>query len=68
MTRNELTQNGNAVEATRDWCTHDKLGNAWYFGEFSAAGQVTSAQGSREAGLDGAIPGIFMLAQPPYRP
>ena len=66
--RNELTQNGNVVGAARNWCPHDMRGHVWYFDEFSVAGRMTSAQASPEAGLNGAIPGVFMLAQPRLRP
>lgn len=68
MLGSELTQNGNAEGATRSWCTHHGLNDVWHFGEVNAAGPATSAQGAGEAGLNGAIPGIFMLAQLTFRP
>jgi hypothetical protein len=63
----ELTQNGNVEGATRSWCTHHGLSDVWHFGELNAAASATSAQGSGEAGLNGAIPCIFMRAQLPFR-
>jgi hypothetical protein len=47
--------------------TPDKLGNVWYFGEDSKQienGVVVGTEGSWEAGVDGAKPGIIMLAEP----
>jgi len=60
------------VEYTEDWYAQDKDGNIWYFGEYSEAYEYddegnlidTSTQGSWEAGVDGAEPGILMLANP----
>jgi hypothetical protein len=66
--RNELTQNDNVVGATRDRCTHATLGDGRYFGAFSTGGKATSAQGSPKADPSGAIPGVFLLAQRPFRP
>ncbi len=50
-------------EATYDWYAQDKDGNVWYFGEDSKTyenGKVKSTEGSWEAGIDGALPGIVM--------
>jgi hypothetical protein len=58
---------GELVEDTFDWFAQDKDGNVWYFGEDSKEledGQVVSTFGSWEAGVDGAVPGIIMLAKP----
>lgn len=58
---------GDLIEDTRDWYAQDKDGNVWYFGEESkemAGGIVTSTEGSWEAGIDGAKPGIIMEADP----
>ena len=55
------------VEDTYDWYAQDKDGNVWYFGEDSKeyeGGKVVSTMGSWEAGVDGAKPGIIMLATP----
>ena len=55
------------VEDTEDWFAQDSVGNVWYFGEATAeceGHRVVSRHGSWEAGVDGAQPGIVMLAQP----
>ena len=53
-------------EETDDWYAQDVDGNIWYFGEYSTQyenGEV-SHEGSWEAGVDGAEPGILMEADP----
>jgi hypothetical protein len=63
----QVTVDGELKEDTVDWYAADNLGNIWYFGEKTAEyenGQVTSTEGSWEAGVDGALPGIIMLADP----
>jgi hypothetical protein len=58
---------GELQEDTIDWYAADNFGNVWYFGEQTAEyenGQITSTEGSWEAGVDGALPGIIMLADP----
>ena len=55
------------IEDTRDWYGQDGAGNVWYLGEETAEyedGEITSTAGSWEAGVDGALPGIVMLAEP----
>ncbi|HEY3336316.1 MAG TPA: hypothetical protein VGK16_13875 [Candidatus Limnocylindrales bacterium] len=63
-----LTQGGKVAEQTVDWYAQDSAGNVWYFGEdtktLDANGKVTSTDGTWQAGVDGAQPGIFMPAQP----
>lgn len=62
-----VTVDGAVREDTTDWYASDNFGNVWYFGERTAeyeGGQVTSTEGSWEAGVDGALPGIIMLANP----
>ena len=58
---------GTILEKTSDWYAQDKQGNVWYLGEdtvaFLAHGK-TDTSGSWEAGVDGAIPGIIMEADP----
>ncbi len=57
---------GEVIELTEDWYAQDLDGNVWYFGEFAEEfedGEV-STEGSWEAGVDGALPGIIMLADP----
>jgi len=60
-------EDGDLIEDTFDWYAQDKRGNMWYFGEDSREmdnGQVVSTAGSWEAGVDGALPGVIMLANP----
>ena len=61
-------EGGRKVEETTDWYTQDRDGNVWYFGEdtrtFDEQGNVESTEGTWQAGVDGAQPGIFMPAAP----
>jgi hypothetical protein len=63
-----LYLNGRLGERTTDWYAQDRAGNVWYFGEqtaeLDAQGRVTSTEGSWQAGVDGARPGIYMPAVP----
>jgi hypothetical protein len=63
-----LTQGGTVFEDTTDWYSQDSQGNVWYFGEdtrtLNAKGKVVSTEGTWQAGVDGAQPGIFMPADP----
>jgi hypothetical protein len=62
-----VTQNHSLVEKTSDWYAQDAKGNVWYFGEDTAEyanGTVTSTDGSWEAGVDHALPGMVMEANP----
>jgi hypothetical protein len=60
------------LEETYDWQAWDNFGNVWYFGEYTIEYLYdeawtlidTSTEGSWEAGVDGATPGILMLADP----
>jgi hypothetical protein len=55
------------IEDTRDWFAQDSEGNVWYLGEETQEfedGVPGSTAGSWEAGVDGALPGIVMLAEP----
>jgi hypothetical protein len=57
---------GELIEDTFDWYAQDREGNVWYLGEDSKEiedGEVVSTEGSWEAGVDGALPGIIMLAE-----
>ena len=59
--------NGQLTEETRDWVAQDKDGNVWYFGEAVdnyENGKLVNHEGSWEAGVDGAKPGIVMLSNP----
>ncbi len=67
VVRDTVTMDGELVEDTYDWFAQDRGGNVWYLGEETAEyenGEVTSTEGSWEAGVDGALPGIVMPAQP----
>lgn len=62
--------NGQLVEETRDWYAQDRDGDVWYLGEDSREirnGRVVSTDGSWEAGIDGARPGIIMWGDPAVR-
>jgi hypothetical protein len=68
VVHDRLYTRGRLAERTSDWYTQDRSGNVWYFGEDTAEldknGHVTSTEGSWKAGVDGAKPGILMLARP----
>ena len=59
---------GSLAEATDDWYAADQDGNVWYFGEDTATydegGHLEDRDGSWEAGVDGAVAGIIMPADP----
>jgi hypothetical protein len=59
---------GSVAERTRDWYATDDTGNVWYFGEDTATydrrGRVESREGSWQAGVDGAVAGMIMPADP----
>ena len=62
-----VTVDGELVEDTYDWYAQDAAGAVWYLGEDSKeyeGGEVVSTGGSWEAGVDGALPGIIMAADP----
>ena len=61
-----VREHGKPVEVTRDWYAQDSHGNVWYFGEHTIAykhGKPVD-NGSWEAGVDGAMPGIALPAKP----
>lgn len=67
VVRDEVTIAGELAELTFDWYAQDTDGNVWYFGEDSREyedGKVVSTEGSWEAGVGGAQPGIVMPATP----
>jgi hypothetical protein len=66
VVRDTATVDGDVTEDTFDWYAQDADGNVWYFGEDTTEfdGDETSKAGSWEAGIDGAQPGIVMLANP----
>jgi hypothetical protein len=58
---------GKIVEETYDWYAQDKDGNVWYLGEEVdnyVDGVFANHGGSWEWGMDGALPGIMMWANP----
>lgn len=62
-----VTEGGQVVEDTWDWYGQDRAGNLWYLGEDTkeyANGKVASTEGSWEAGVDGAEPGVVVPAAP----
>jgi hypothetical protein len=68
VVHDRLYRRGRLAERTNDWYAQDSAGNVWYFGEATAEldrkGRVTSTEGTWTAGVDGAKPGILMLAHP----
>jgi hypothetical protein len=67
VVRDTVTENGELVEDTVDWYAQDADGNVWYLGEDTAefeGGRPTTKAGSWEAGVDGALPGIIVPADP----
>jgi len=62
-----VTQGGQVAEDTYDWYAQDADGNLWYLGEDTTEyenGKPKTKEGSWEAGVDGALPGIIMPASP----
>ena len=67
VVRDTVHEDGELIEDTYDWFAQDVEGNVWYLGEDSREyedGEQISTEGSWEAGVDGALPGIVMLADP----
>jgi hypothetical protein len=68
VVEDRLFLDGNLEERTRDYYAQDMDGNVWYFGEdtaeLDANQKVKTREGSFHAGIDGAEPGVFMLAHP----
>jgi hypothetical protein len=62
--RDNAYEKGKLVEFTDDWFAQDDNGNIWYMGEFTTEVETNSNEGSWEAGVNGAKPGIFMEANP----
>jgi hypothetical protein len=60
------------TEETDDWHAWDNVGNFWYFGEWTTEYEYdedwnpigSNNDGSWEAGVDGALPGIVIPAEP----
>jgi len=65
IVHDQVLLNGALSEDTFDWEALDKNGNVWYFGEDTRTlGPPVSTTGSWEAGVNGAQPGVIMLAHP----
>jgi hypothetical protein len=66
VVRDVVTRHGKPVEVTRDWYAQDSEGNVWYFGEHTIEYRHGKPidNGSWEAGVDGALPGIALPAKP----
>jgi hypothetical protein len=62
-----MLEEGEVKEDTYDWYAQDLAGNVWYLGEDTRKledGKVVSTEGSWRAGVDGALPGIALPADP----
>ncbi len=67
IVRDVVDVDGGLAEDTFDWYMQDDAGNVWYVGEATEEfkdGEVVSTAGSWEWGVDGALPGIIMYADP----
>jgi hypothetical protein len=67
VVRDTVTSDGEIVEDTFDWYAQDALGTVWYLGEDTAEfedGRISSHEGSFEAGVDDALAGVIMPADP----
>lgn len=67
VVHDEVFLDGELIEDTFDWYAQDLAGNVWYLGEETEEledGMVVSTEGSWEWGVDGALPGIYMWANP----
>jgi hypothetical protein len=74
VVRDTAYLNGVLIEDTLDWFAQDTGGNVWYLGEnaynyeFDDDGAYVESNndGSWEAGVDGAVPGWIMKAEPEF--
>jgi hypothetical protein len=67
VVRDTVSEDGELIEDTFDWYAQDRDGSIWYMGEDTAEfenGKLKTKEGSFEAGVDGAQPGIIMPANP----
>ena len=67
VVRDTVRSDGEIVEDTFDWYAQDAEGAIWYLGEDTAEfenGEIVSREGSFEAGVDGALPGIALPPDP----
>ncbi len=73
--RDRVYLEGLLIEDTHDWFAQDDDGNVWYMGEDVTNYEYddddnligTDNEGAWEAGVDDALPGIIMLADPEAR-
>jgi hypothetical protein len=62
-----VRQGGQVMEDTFDWYAQDADGNIWYLGEDTKEyenGKLKTTEGSWEAGVDGALAGVIVPADP----
>jgi hypothetical protein len=67
VVHDQVTEDGEIKEDTFDWYAQDADGNLWYLGEDTTEyenGKPKTKEGSWEAGVDGALAGIIMPADP----
>lgn len=67
VVRDTVTLDGEITEDTHDWYAQDSEGNVWYLGEDTCeyeGGECVSTAGAWEWGVDGALPGVVMWADP----
>jgi hypothetical protein len=67
VVHDRATLDGTLTEDTYDWFAQDDQGNVWYLGEDTTAYDAdgsTSTEGSWQAGVHGASPGLAMPAKP----
>jgi hypothetical protein len=67
VVHDRVTEGGAVVEDTLDWYAQDRWGGVWYLGEDTTEfedGQPVSKNGSWEAGVDGAQPGLIIPPRP----
>jgi hypothetical protein len=67
VVHDQVTEDGQVTEDTYDWYAQDAEGSLWYLGEDTKEfenGKLKTTEGSWEAGVDGAEPGIILPAHP----
>lgn len=67
VVRDTVTLRGSLVEDTWDWFAQDAQGNVWYLGEDTCEyedGACIDEEGAWAWGVDGALPGIVLAADP----
>lgn len=67
VVRDTVTLDDVVIEDTYDWFAQDTEGNVWYLGEETCEfemGMCVNMAGAWEWGVDGALPGIIMRADP----